>query len=312
MKKRHILAIDGGATKTTLILRSENGNNLFEKTVTGSNYQTIGEQHVEKLLIQLLKEVYLSTKQSEIDVAVFSLAGIDSEHDLTIVRNLVERSCKNSQLTINKVIVENDVLATLIGLTGKNPGALIISGTGSIAYAQDGNGNIVRTGGWGHRAGDEGSGFWIGKEILKTIFRIEDGRSIEQTVLKQLVYEQLRIQTVEQLMTWLYRSEYTNAQVADISSILYKAIILGDEQAIIIARRAAKELSILAIATLKKFIDPNNTINLYLNGGVFKHNPIIFNLFKQYTLQTYPDVSFILCKKNPIDYIANRALYELQ
>jgi len=36
MTDRIILSIDGGATKTSLLLRSESGNVIFEKTSSGS------------------------------------------------------------------------------------------------------------------------------------------------------------------------------------------------------------------------------------------------------------------------------------
>jgi N-acetylglucosamine kinase-like BadF-type ATPase len=48
-------------------------------------------------------------------------------------------------------------------LDGK-PGFLILAGTGSIALAKDPAGRWRRAGGLGPAAGDEGSGFWIGRE----------------------------------------------------------------------------------------------------------------------------------------------------
>ena len=52
-------------------------------------------------------------------------------------------------LKVGKLIIENDAEATMIGATWGKPGALLISGTGSIAYAHDAKGRIVRSGGWG-------------------------------------------------------------------------------------------------------------------------------------------------------------------
>ena len=43
--------------------------------------------------------------------------------------------------------------------------SLLISGTGAICYSFV-DGNIFRSGGWGHRIGDEGSGYWIGKSTV--------------------------------------------------------------------------------------------------------------------------------------------------
>ncbi|MGE7667446.1 N-acetylglucosamine kinase [Ureibacillus composti] len=312
MTERIILAIDGGATKTSLLLRSESGNVIFEKTSSGSNYQTIGAEKVVSILTDILFKAYQATNCSNIDCAVFAMAGIDTERDLITVKQIIETACSNVPFSINHLIVENDVLATLIGLTKGSPGALLISGTGSIAFATDGRDTFTRTGGWGHRAGDEGSGYFIGREILQTIFRTADGRNTKPTILTELVLKKLEIKSVEQLNSWLYQEQYTNAQTASISSVLPEAIVLEDELAINIAQNAAKELSLLALTTVRKLEIGNTPFTMHLNGGVFKHNTFILEEFKQYTVNAFPNISFTLCNENPIAYITNRALYALK
>lgn len=309
MTKRYILAVDGGATKTALAIRCENGQSYFEKTSTSSNYQAIGEEKVEKVLSSLLLEAYESTKIKEIEIAVFAIAGIDTKQDLHIVSKIVQKACSNSPFVFNNIIVENDVEATLKGLTKGNSGALIISGTGAVSYATDGA-TTVRTGGWGHRAGDEGSGYWIGQQILRTIFQYEDGRLPKPTLLKELVYKKLNISNVENLMNWLYQPTYTNAQVASVCSVLQEAIHKGDDVAIEIARLAARELANLAITTVRKIRkDFEEPFTIFVNGGVLKNNIVIFNMFKQFCLEELPNVTFELCNQQPIEYIVQRAFY---
>ena len=48
-----------------------------------------------------------------------------------------------------------------------NDGNLFIAGTGSSLLSRK-DGKFIQKGGWGHILGDEGSGYWIGKQILKT------------------------------------------------------------------------------------------------------------------------------------------------
>ena len=43
---------------------------------------------------------------------------------------------------------------------------LLIAGTGSIVIMQSASGQRIRVGGWGPRFSDEGSGFWIGREVI--------------------------------------------------------------------------------------------------------------------------------------------------
>lgn len=67
----------------------------------------------------------------------------------------------------NRVTVVSDAEAGYLAALGNRPGILIIAGTGSIAVGRDTAGRFHRAGGLGPILGDEGSGFWIGREFLK-------------------------------------------------------------------------------------------------------------------------------------------------
>jgi hypothetical protein len=64
------------------------------------------------------------------------------------------------------VVVMSDVELAYRSVLGERPGVLLLAGTGSIALARDRQGRWHRAGGLGPQKGDEGSGFWIGKEYL--------------------------------------------------------------------------------------------------------------------------------------------------
>src|SRR2546425_11278224 len=68
-----------------------------------------------------------------------------------------------------RVEVIADAQAALLGAIGDGPGALVLAGTGSIVVAHDGRGRWTRAGGLGPLVGDEGSGFWLGREWLRTL-----------------------------------------------------------------------------------------------------------------------------------------------
>lgn len=311
MKDSIILAVDGGATKTTMSIRSIHGKCFFEKTTTGSNYQTIGVDAANGILRQLLLSAYTSTKFKFIDVAVFAMAGIDTKSDLETVTHMIEQNLQRMPFDIGNLIIENDVHASLIGLVEDQPGALLISGTGSIVFGTDGKSNFVRTGGWGHRASDEGSGYWIGRQILQAIFRAEDGID-SPTVLKKTLLEKLRFRSIDQLITWLYQPDYTNAQTASISTVLQEAISLHDAKAIHIAQSASNELFMLVKATLSKLRYEGGAFTLYLNGGILKHDTYIKSVLEQLVHREYPHITIALCNDYPIEYIVKRAKYLLR
>jgi glucosamine kinase len=70
-----------------------------------------------------------------------------------------------------------DGLAGLLGAHGGRPGALLISGTGSVAEALLADGTRRMAGGWGWQIGDEGSGAWLGQQAMKIAQAAFDDRA---------------------------------------------------------------------------------------------------------------------------------------
>ncbi|MDR7299685.1 MULTISPECIES: BadF/BadG/BcrA/BcrD ATPase family protein [Roseateles] len=70
-----------------------------------------------------------------------------------------------------------DGLAALLGAHGGKPGALLISGTGSVAEALLPDGRRRMVGGWGWQIGDEGSGAWLGQQAMKLAQAAYDQRA---------------------------------------------------------------------------------------------------------------------------------------
>ncbi len=63
------------------------------------------------------------------------------------------------------------------------PGVLVIGGTGSVVFGRGKDGVKYQCGGWGPGVGDEGSGFWIGREAVRLGFWARD-RGVETGLLE--------------------------------------------------------------------------------------------------------------------------------
>lgn len=298
-----VLAVDGGATKTAVkVVDTE--RELLSITGSGSNYQAIGEEKVTAELSRLLSQV--AQLNITVDAAVFAIAGIDTKQDLVTVRKIVADSLVASGLAVNAYVVENDVEAAMRGLCGDKPGALLISGTGAIGYSFDGE-HVYRAGGWGHRIGDEGSGYWIGQAVVQAVFKAMDGRGAD-TVLSEYTLASKGFTHTDELMNWLYREDYRNADLAGFGSLLQRAVDAGDAVAVLIAEHAIEELTSLACALLKPFHGHlDSSFIFYLNGGVLKNNAYIYDRFVQGIQNCAPSIKITLCEQKPIDAIIARA-----
>jgi glucosamine kinase len=72
-------------------------------------------------------------------------------------------------------VITTDAHAACVGAHDGRDGGVIIAGTGAVAWATI-NGKTYRIGGWGLPVSDEGSGAWLGSEVLRRVLWAYDGR----------------------------------------------------------------------------------------------------------------------------------------
>src|SRR5882762_9352784 len=156
----HVIGIDTGGTKTVCLLADEHGAIVSEGRGPGANLHAAGELAVEKVLHEVMEEAIGDRMVGDrpiLPAAVcLGIAGVDREDEERTVRAIMRRIGYKS-----RVLVVNDA---------------IIAGTGAIVYGRNAGGEAARAGGWGHMIGDEGSGYWIGREALAAVMRGADGR----------------------------------------------------------------------------------------------------------------------------------------
>src|SRR5918994_242731 len=178
----YVLGIDAGGTKTVCYLADAHGHIVGEGRAGGANLQAHGELEVEKVLHAVIDQAV--GDRAILPVAVcLGVAGVDREEDDRVVRGIMRRLGFKSH-----TLVVNDALVALVAGAGDDPGVVLIAGTGSIAYGVNTDGYAARSGGWGFVLGDEGSGYWIGRQALTAVVRAADGRGAK-TRLTELVLE---------------------------------------------------------------------------------------------------------------------------
>jgi len=108
-------------------------------------------------------------RQTGAVAAGLGLAGIRTAADAArVAAELRER-------TGVPVAVGDDTEAALAGAFRGGPGLVVIAGTGSSALGVNGEGRTARVGGHGFLLGDEGGGYWIGREAVRAALRSADG-----------------------------------------------------------------------------------------------------------------------------------------
>jgi len=161
------LGIDGGGSKTAFLLVDDYYNEICHLQSGPSNYLSVGGEAAKEAITQGVSRL---TERPNIVCGGF--AGAGRPDSVTFYRELLQSLIPEAQ-----VIIESDAFIASIGAIGIDPGVLLIAGTGSIVIGRDKERSMFRVGGWGPYFGDEGSGFWIGREAVRAALRSIDMQS---------------------------------------------------------------------------------------------------------------------------------------
>jgi len=262
----HVLGIDAGGTKTVCLLADERGLILSEGRGPGANLHAAGELAVEKVLHQVM-EAALDGRPVTPNAICLGIAGVDRQDEANTVTAIMRRIGHRS-----RVLVVNDALIALVAGARDAPGIVIISGTGSIVYGRNAHGEAARAGGWGHMIGDEGSGYWIGREALAAVMRAGDGRG-PATRLRPDVLAHFGIADVSRLPRIVYDRDIPRKSVAALGPIVDRAAVRGDAVATRILEQAGDELVLAARSVATRLEMRGDAFTFFLAGSVFRVVP---------------------------------------
>jgi len=161
------LGIDGGGSKTSFLLVDEYYNEICHVQSGPSNCLSVGAAAAKEAVVQGISQL---TEQPNIVCAGF--AGAGRPDSVAFYKEMLQSLIPGAQ-----VIIESDAFIASIGAIGVDPGVLLIAGTGSIVIGRDKDRGMFRVGGWGPYFGDEGSGFWIGREAVRAALHSIDAQA---------------------------------------------------------------------------------------------------------------------------------------
>jgi N-acetylglucosamine kinase-like BadF-type ATPase len=288
----HVLGIDAGGTKTVCLLADERGMIVSEGRGPGANLHVAGELGVEKVLHELMEQA-IGDRGIAPAAICLGIAGVDRDAEARTVHAIMRRIGQRS-----RVVVVNDALIALVAGAKDAPGIVIISGTGSIAYGRNQSGEAARAGGWGHMLGDEGSGYWIGREALGAVMRAADGRGPD-TALSADVLAHFSIADVSQLPRIVYDHEQPRTSVAALGPLVQHASARGDAVASRILERAADELVLAATSVATRLAMRGDAFTVFLAGGVFRVVPWLADELPRRLVEVAPRCQVQLLDEEP-------------
>ncbi|GGE84463.1 BadF/BadG/BcrA/BcrD ATPase family protein [Massilia psychrophila] len=164
------LGIDAGGTQTRWALAGRDGAVVAEGHVAGLSAlhmaSASGRQTVRASFSQLALDVLRHGRPARVRAGLTGFGG-DGEQ---LARWLSELLGLGSRT----VTLCNDIEIAYLDSFAPGQGYLVYAGTGSIGAWIDEQNNVHRAGGRGVVLDDGGGGFWIAREALRRIWRLED------------------------------------------------------------------------------------------------------------------------------------------
>lgn len=280
------LGIDGGGTKTAFSIFDEDMQKIGAAPELGScHFAQVGLDGMQEILKQGI-EASEKTGLLGSDWGIgFGLAGYGQEPKVRQGIEQAVESCVRDVAPIHPFALVNDVEAAHAAALGLADGIVVVAGTGSIGYGVHGK-EHARCGGWGCQIGDEGSGWWIGRETVRAFSRQSDGRAARGP-LAGIVRHELGLAEDADIIGYMRDTvKGSRTKTAQLSRLASLAASEGDRDALDIFCRAAKEDALLVQVLAERLfpeeaMSGSRSVKVSYVGGTFRAGSVLLDPFRR-------------------------------
>ena len=233
-------------------------------------------------VLAAVEATLISAGHPRADVLALSLTGVRGQ-----VPDPTDVGSRCYELTgATSVALADDGYACLVGALAGRDGLAVSVGSGVVAVAQN-NHTVSHRDGDGPVLGDDGGGFWIGREGLRAAVRAYEDRGEKTRLLKDLeekygsIYSAVREKSDDEAMKWCL----------EVTPIVLKAAAQGDGVAQQIRESAISLLVETLASTWRAVGDLNQEILASYTGGVLNDAEFL-TLFQKSSEQQLPHISW--------------------
>ncbi len=292
-----VFGIDGGGTRSRIILATRDGNVLSRLEGASTNMYASQSGNVAGVLRRLIEDACTACGRSvsEIAAGCIGSAGLSRPPE----RALFSAAFAELLGTGVPVRLCDDSEILLVGGVGELQGVCLVAGTGSIAFGRLSDGRTARAGGLGWRLGDEGSAWWIGQQAVCRTLRSYETRDIPTGMMAGLL-RHFQVQESWELIPLFNGKSLDKAAIAAAAPLVTVAAKQGDALALDILRQAAEELYAL-VSSVVNHLPPLAESRLVCAGGVMEHDEIVGVELRRILSDKMPDMKWSVPEGTALD-----------
>ncbi|MBQ8375050.1 MAG: ROK family protein [Clostridia bacterium] len=258
---KYLIGVDGGGTKTELVVCDENGTVVARAVGGSSNPNDIGKEQMTAVIENLMKLALPDDCESAkigLGISGIFFAGCEDylrerlQADFPVLETVAVYSDRDSSLNC---AYDGD-------------GCIVIIGTGNSAFVRKGE-RVDAVGGGGYLIDSGLSGFDLGREVLNAVLSASDGR--EETTALTALFERETQESINAHIKTVYQKG--KAHIASFARLAFEALELGDAVAERIFVRCVREFEKSLVAVSRKFGKERCEITLF--GGLSKRFSVI-------------------------------------
>jgi len=235
-----VIGLDIGGTKTRGV-RFENGQVVADESVGSANVQNVSREEAALHLAELFGRI----GGGRVAQVYAGAGGIDTDEDAAALAALITPHVPGAKVTV----VHDSRL--LLAAGGASTGVAVIAGTGSAAWGRNAQGEEARAGGWGYLLGDEGSGYWLGREAVRhSLRRMNQG--LEPDELTTALLRSCNVDDPNKLIALFHSPETGRRYWAQQARLVVEAANAGHAPSQALVEQAGADLAGLAAQALRK------------------------------------------------------------
>lgn len=254
-----VIGLDIGGSKTHGI-RISGGTITAEATAGSANIQNVSDRQAG----EALQGIFAELGGADIALVIAGAGGVDTDDDAARLVGLIQPFVPEGRI---EAIHDTRLILAAGDATA---GIALIAGTGSVAWGVDSSGNTARAGGWGYLLGDEGSGYWIGREAVRHALR-QSNRGNHPDMLTSALLEAAEVARPEELIAHFHNFPDRH-YLAGQSRLVFNAAGEGHRASLELIDDAAAHLSRL-VADVAGQLDLDGPI--VAGGGLAVHQKLL-------------------------------------